>query len=109
MILDNTVATGNRASYETPQSYLRQRGLMGLGETQDSGTGISMPDMERILTSLNAEAVFLLNLDRARQGLAPINVANASPRVNFGLTPDMQNLLLGAAGIGVLFLLLKKR
>lgn len=107
MLIDNTVAMGNRVSYETPQSYLRQRGLMGLGTSLP--TTDAFPDMDKILTSLNAEALFLLNLDRARQGLPPIDVRNAAPRVNFGVTPEVQNmLLLGAAGLGLLFLLKRR-
>lgn len=41
-----------------------------------------------------------VNLQRAQQGLAPLNAANYTPGFNFGLTGDTQKLVIGVVGVG---------
>lgn len=57
----------------------------------------------------NTQDLYNLNIDRAKAGLAPITASAVSPTVNVGLAPSSQNALLMVAGIGALFLILKKR
>lgn len=49
-----------------------------------------------------------LNLDRAKQGLPPINTASYAPGLNVGLTPQTSNLLMyGAIGLAAVFVIMQ--
>jgi hypothetical protein len=47
-----------------------------------------------------------LNLERARQGLPPIDTSRYAPQVNVGVAPDTQRLLLIGGGLLLAALLL---
>ncbi len=129
---DNTLRMGPAASYSTPKSFLRQQGLMGLGElldpatglpvnpetgepyTQGSTSGTSAPDAtDRAVALFNAESVFITNLIRQIQGKPPINPQTNAPRFNVGLATDTQKTLGyvvgGVAAIWLITSLLKRR
>lgn len=99
-------------------------GLHGLGDyakdasgdliLDSSGNPVSTSDTSTIsdlvtkgLALLNSQQVFQLNLQRAQQGLGPINVP--SPQINLGIAGINSStlLLIGAGLLGVL--LLKRR
>ncbi len=63
-----------------------------------------------VITAVNSEAVFLLNLYRSATGQAPLPPQSTAPTVNVGLSPEAKNMLM-IAGVGLLavFLLAKKR
>ena len=52
-----------------------------------------------------ARQLYQLNLERAQQGLEPIQSADVTPGVNIGVSSDVKNLvMLGIAVAGGLFL-----
>lgn len=107
MIIDNT----NRLfPVAQPRSFLRSRGYMnGLGLDADTSFfGLTTTDIQQIVTGLNSQQLFSLNLQRAQQGLPPLNPAAYAPQVAVGLNEDTQRLvLLGAAALLAVFLLKK--
>lgn len=77
------------------------------GQVDASGNPMLDP---AVITAVNSEAVFLLNLYRQATGQPVIPPQNAAPTVNFGLSPDAKNMLmLGGAGLLAVILLAKKR
>lgn len=52
--------------------------------------------------------LYSLNMERAKQGLPPIDAAAVSPQVNVGLAPQTQQLLV-VGGLGLLAVLLLTR
>jgi len=64
-------------------------------------TMVSMADYQRRL--LNAQ------LDRARQGLPPLNASEYAPAINVGLSPQTRNLLIYGGIALVAVLLLRRR
>lgn len=98
-------------------------GLRGLGDyatdangnviTDASGNPVASNDYSAIadlftrgLALLNSQQVFQLNLERAANGLPPVNVA--SPQINLGVAGINSSTLL-LIGAGLLALLLVKR
>lgn len=100
--------------------YLRQRTLSGMGDIISDGGEVytgqpsSWPDMtqwgsvlERVLTVWNQQKILDANIERAKQGLPPIDTAAIAPTYNVGLSPDTRNLVtIALVGAG-LFLLVK--
>lgn len=83
-------------------------GTLQTAVNQSSGTGgIDWNALSSNLTNLigtvvQAEAqrdLLRMNLDRARQGLPPINAQQYMPGVNVGIASDTQKMLLIGAGI----------
>lgn len=111
LIADNTTAMGYGASYSTPSSFLRQKGLMGLGEdiplyTTENPT---MADsLQTLITGANAEAVFLMNLYRLQNNQTPLDPRYTSPAVNVGLTAEGKQTAM-IAGLGLLALVMFAR
>lgn len=102
MILNNN----QYMNFAEPRAYLKRAGLAGL---TDFGS-MTMDNVSQGMTALNSEAVFLINLQRAREGLPPLNVAASSPTVNVAMSPETRNMLLvGAAGLLGVLLLAKRR
>jgi hypothetical protein len=91
------------------------------GTVYDPSTGGALSWLDRLqsfgTTIVNLEYmrdINAINLERARQGLAPLSPSTYAPTVNVGVAPDVQRnamLTLGAIGIGVfaLVMLTKKR
>lgn len=131
MILDNT----NRI-YPSgqPESFLRERGLAaifppvgtdfvpnfddgtaldfsgiryrGLGDITD----LSTTDIQNIVTGLNTEQLFQLNLQRGQQGLPPLNPAQYAPGVTVGLNAQTQGFaVIALVGFAAVFLMGRKR
>ncbi len=49
-----------------------------------------------------------INLDRAKQGLPPINTAAYAPGINVGVTPQTRNMLMyGAIGLAAVFVIMQ--
>lgn len=61
-----------------------------------------------IVTQYNQQKILDANIERARQGLPPINTASIAPTYNVGLSPETQQLLM-FGGIALLAILLLKR
>lgn len=66
-----------------------------------------------ILTYQQAKDLNDINLERARQGKAPLSPSQYAPQVNVGMAPGTQNLvtyaLLGLGVLGVVFVLSSTR
>lgn len=85
------------------------QGMAGMeeGETQ---SGVELRDIANnikdLVTLYNQQQILNANIDRAKQGLPPINTAQIAPTYNVGLAPDTKNMLIigGIALIAVLLL-----
>ena len=86
--------------------------LSGLGDTTDpnsatdwaqSITGFLQNVAPAVLQFKSQQALISANLDRAKQGLPPLDMSSVTPGVNLGLSPGTQTLLMWA-GIGALVL-----
>lgn len=87
-------------------------GMRGLADASD-GTGIDSSflttvtgDLKDLVTAYNQQQILNANIERAKQGLPPINTASIAPTYNVGLSPDIKNMLLfgGLALLAILFL-----
>jgi hypothetical protein len=124
MLIDNTDVMG--AGF--PKAALRRKGLMGLGQfdttsldptvavdpsgsTSASAGSDLASTAQSLLTGLNAEALYIINLQRAQQGQAPLSASTYSPQVNVGVAPATRNtvLIVAALALGGVFLLSRKR
>lgn len=88
-------------------------GLHGLGDITPDSTGTSWMDnigtwISQAQTAYNTQKLLDLNIERAQRGLAPITSNMVAPTVNFGLSPNTQQLVI-YAGIGLLILLAVKK
>ena len=62
------------------------------------------------LTSIYQQKTLMdINVERARQGLAPIDQSAFAPTVNVGLPPDQMKQIMMLAGLAVLALYLNGR
>ena len=63
-----------------------------------------------IALTVQQQRLLRVQVDRARQGLDPLDTSNYTPGVNFGLTSDTRNmtLILGVLGVAGLFLLSRR-
>lgn len=88
---------------------------------QDSGVDIladpTVPDWlkdiisgaKELLTQYNQQRIYDLQIERASQGLPPLDLTKYSPQYNLGLAPDIKNLLiLGGIGFAI-FIMMKRR
>ncbi len=93
-----------------PRSFLHKRGQMaGLGlDDSTSIFGLSTADIQKLIAGYNSQQLFELNLQRANQGLPPLNAAQYAPQVAVGLNADTQQLLI-YGGLAVLAYFLLKR
>jgi hypothetical protein len=119
MLIDNTHIMGEGM----PQAALRRAGLMGLGQFDTTSLDPTVPvdpsatgsdtasTIQNILTGLNAEALYAINLTRAQQGKAPLSASQYSPQVNVGVAPATRNTALIIAAVigGGLFLAMRRR
>ena len=83
----------------------RMAGLRGIGEADN-------PLLDpATIQAANSELVFLTNWWRATNNQKPLSMAASAPAMNFGLTPETQQLLLlaGAAILAVVLLKKKRR
>lgn len=113
MVLDHTNQIFARLGQ--PGGFLRARGLGAVGTPmtttapETSFFGLTMADIQGIVSGLNSQQLFQLNLQRAEQGLPPLNPAMYAPSMNFGMTPETRQLVMfGAIGL-IAVLLLKRR
>lgn len=96
MLIDNSNLLSSR--WNQPQAALRQRGLMGLGETPPL-------TWQEIQTGVNAQLLWFINLDRLQSGKEALAPEFANPQVQANLDPQTKNLLtLAALGIGGILL-----
>ena len=69
-------------------------------------------NLDKILASIvsyrQSEKILDVNLQRAKQGLPPINAESVAPTVNFGVSSSVTNLILMGVGILALVYLVKK-
>lgn len=105
--------------YQAVLQRLKDRGLAGLGETVD--TTVSEPGyfdkfMQTIQTIVPtylgyqmSKDLYSLNLERAKQGLPPIDSASVAPQVQVGLSPQTQMLVFGGLGLLAVMLLSRRR
>ena len=120
MLIDNTNVMG--AGF--PGAALRRAGLMGVGQFDTTSldpavavdptaptSGDLSSTVQNILTGLNAEALYAMNLQRAAEGKPPLSAAQYSPQVNVGVAPATRNtvLVVAALGLGAVFLLSRKK
>ena len=101
MILNNN----DYMNFAQPRAYLRRSGLAGIGNAaaqQEMFADWNMDGVSRAMTALNSQTVFLMNLNRQNEGLPPLDVRTASPAVNFGMTPETRNVLLGIGILGAI-------
>lgn len=88
---------------QQPQASLRKAGLMGLG--QDAAVDATT-DWERIQAGVNAQLLYLINLDRLTSGQQAIAPEYAAPQVQAQLDPQTKKMLTFAAlGIGGILLM----
>lgn len=109
-------------SVVTPGSFLsgRRMRMQGLGDlleagdygysvTQDAGGGTDwLATVKDIFTTVTqaelAKDLYELNLQRAKQGLAPIPASAVAPQMNVGIAGDTQKMLL-QLGLGAAVIL----
>lgn len=103
MLIDLTNNTNRIPAFmsQQPQAFLRSRGFMGMRGLGDyygmNGNDASSFD-PGIITAINAEALYLLNLVRANEGKAPLPAQQYAPTVNVGVSDGAKTLLLIGAG-----------
>ena len=67
-------------------------------------------ELPAIITGWNTIQLSNVNVTRAQQGLAPLNMTAYGPQVGVSLTPATQSMLMiGAVGLGAVLLLSRKR
>ncbi len=111
MILDNT----NRMfPVAQPNSFLRRHrlpgalgGLSAIGD-ETSFFGMTTQEITQLIAGLNSQQLFQMNLQRAQQGLPPLNPAQYAPAMNFGMTPETQKLVMIGIVAVVAVMMLKK-
>lgn len=86
--------------------------LSGLGDSTDpasatdwvaSVTGFLTQVAPAVIQLKSQQSLINANLERAKQGLPPLDASSVTPGVNLGLSPATQSLLMWA-GIGALML-----
>jgi hypothetical protein len=85
---------------------------MRLGQDSVADAPVTIGDTaSNITTGVNAELVWLENLSRQARGLAPLPPSASAPKVNIGLSPDVQTLIIGGiiAAVLIAALVAKKR
>lgn len=105
-----------------PLSIVLSTGAFGLGQDTTADTTAEQSIWDRLSSTIEKLLPFYaqykqqrelikLNIERAKQGLPPIEAEQIAPQVRVGLTSDTQRLLLfGVIGvIGVLLLATRKR
>ena len=91
-----------------PGAALRRAGLARMGLTPANPADDW--NLQNIATAFNSEILFFENLNRARQGLPPLQPGTYAPSVNVGLEAGTQQTLLIAGAVALAaVLLLKKR
>lgn len=117
--------TSNVGYFGAPDPIMQASGLAGLGQSVSDemfgtyGTDYSTPPFvpspntspwytdPKVITAINKEAVFGINLFRGMNNQAPLTAAQSAPDVTVGISPDTQRmLLLGGAGV-LAFMMLK--
>lgn len=87
-------------------------GLYGLGDAADSATPSWFDQVpgwiKDIQVAVNTQRLLDLNIQRARSGLPAITSSAVAPTVNFGISPEIQQMIL-YGGIGLLLIGLVKR
>lgn len=113
----------NRIPFAASVMTRQIRGAGGLGgyfETDDSGVtyfvgddgdaapiadqgGSMLSDLTKVIPAVlqydMQRQLMLVNVDRAKKGLPPINTAQYAPGVNVGVTDNTQKLILTGLGI----------
>lgn len=74
-------------------------------ETQDTGNASWVDNLTQGAQAYQAWEIAQLNIDRAKQGLPPINAAAYSPQVNVGLSTQTMWLI----GLGIAAAVLLRR
>lgn len=99
---------------------------IGLSAVTEVGTGATLDVTEpgyfdKVLAALKeiapayaqyqmARDLYSLNMERAKQGLPPIDASAVSPQINVGLSPDVKTLLiLGGVGLTIMMLAARRR
>lgn len=77
--------------------------------TPSSDWGRMLSDiLQTVSTTYQAKQLFDLNIARAERGLPPIDASVLSPRVNVGLSRDVQNIII-YGGLALLAIYLAKQ
>lgn len=118
-----------------PQIYAmavnKNAGLSGLGDTAPTSTttpagttsflddvlGIVKQSVPVLLGTYQQKQLIDINVERAKQGLPPIDQTGIAPQVNVQLQPDQMTqvtqpikyALFGVFGLGLLFIILNSR
>lgn len=95
-------------------SRAQGRGLSGLGETAVTVDNQSWWD--KLIAGIQQLAptyaqyqlskdLYDLNMQRAKQGLPPVDASAVSPQMNVGLSPETRLLVLGMGGVALIAVL----
>jgi hypothetical protein len=95
---------------------ITNHGMAGMGLSPDNGsddTGYGWASditgtIRDVTTAYNQQMILNANIERARNGLPPIDTRTIAPTYNVGLAPDIKNLMI-LGGIGLLLILMMKR
>ncbi len=88
---------------------MKLQSMSGMDETSaESGTASILDSIRDIVTSYNQQQILQANIDRAKQGLPPINTGALAPTYNVGLTPELKNMLIVGGIVLAVILLMKK-
>lgn len=119
------IVANNRPDVIIAASGIKSRGLSGMGNATQTANAIVTTaandqgvldklalNLDKILASVltykQSEKILDINLERAKQGLPPIDAGSVAPTVNIGVSNSVTNLLLiGLAVAGFLYLVKK--
>lgn len=103
--LTNNTSRMPRLQSQQPQTALRKSGLMGVGETESTGS-----TWQEIQAGINSQLLWFINLDRIKAGQQPLAPQYAAPTVQVQPTQEVKTLaMLGVAGLAGIFLLMASK
>jgi hypothetical protein len=98
---------------DTPWVIAQSNPVINPAQSQSSWLDSALKSAESVaksfMTYKQASDFNAINLQRAKQGLPPLNPQQYAPQVNFGLSTDIQNMLMIGGGALLLILFLSSR
>jgi hypothetical protein len=83
--------------------------MFGMGATDDSDILTTLTSTAKdAITAYNTQQILNANIERAKQGLPPLDASAYAPTYNVGLSPDLKNLLI-IGGLGILLFMVMSR